>query len=288
MLASKNRIGKKSLEITNSIGSTTFWGDVGGGRGNGSNSIRDYDLKATRPVVSIGLLYVTKSFYAFHGQLSLGHLGGSDKYTTNPVRYNRNLSFRSPFIEFSTQAQVFIGKNQSGNLYRVKNANSRTKRINIKVYAFVGMGFLYFNPQAKYNGHWVNLQPLGTEGQGIAPGSKLYSRFTFVIPAGLGIMTFINKRMKIGIDVGLRKTFTDYLDDVSTTYYDNDVIRAKRGDAAAYLADPNLGLISNATTPNEDGTGAQRGGPKYKDAYAFFQVTASYKIFARRASRAKF
>jgi hypothetical protein len=54
---------------------------------------------------------------------------------------------------------------------------------------------------------------LKTEGQ-----SKAYSQTQFSIPFGGGIRYRINRNFDASLEIGWRKTFTDYLDDVGGKY----------------------------------------------------------------------
>src|SRR5690606_7893182 len=147
------------------------------------------------------------------------------------------------------------------------------KNKSLYLYAYTGAGVLYFNPKANYNGSWVALQPLGTEGQVVADTLKKYSRITATIPMGAGLRVLITKRINIGIEVSFRKVFSDYLDDVSGDYYNNDLIRAVSGDMAADLADP-----SSQQNPEWTIQGEQRGDPTTKDAILFAHFMISYNL----------
>lgn len=113
---------------------------------------------------------------------------------------------------------------------------------------------------AELNGQWHSLRPLGTEGQNIDPTKSPYNPFSVIIPFGFGKNIKLNNGMTLGIDISLRKSFTDYLDDVSTSYFDNNLIRAHSGDIAAQLADRSSG--SSIGQP-----GSIRGNPKNNDNY---------------------
>ena len=118
----------------------------------------------------------------------------------------------------------------------------------------------------KYQDKWYSLRELGTEGQGLKPGTKKYSITSYTIPLNIGYRYMLNRNEMWGLEFCFRKTFTDYLDDVSGSYYDNGAIAEKNGKAAAYLADPNL--IKN---PN----GQRRGNYKRGDNYSFVNITYS-------------
>ncbi len=272
-------------EIIYSAGATNFLGDLGGADRIGTNLLRDLEFRATRPVIGVGLRYKDSPYFALKGTLNMGMLYGNDNLTKEIFRQNRNLNFRSPIIELGGVIEGYFTKEQPGHLYRIKNAKG-IRRNDIQAYGFLGVGVSFFNPKGKDQaGAWVALQPLGTEGQGIDPLKKKYSRFTVVFPMGIGVKYKIDRRWSAGMDIGMRKTLTDYLDDVSGNYFDNNRIRTERGDVAAYLADPSLGNTFPQGAADMDD---QRGDPKDKDAYMFVTFNANYKFYRRKRTRSKF
>ncbi len=283
---------KPRPEFIIGLGASNFLGELGGANQIGTFFVRDLEFKATRPSAQIAIRYKFSNRLAFKGGFYYQLLSGNDKLTKEPFRNNRNLHFRSSVYELSGQMEFFFTKEQQGARYQIKNAKGM-KSYNFQAYGFVGVGGIYFNPQAKYHGAWVNLQPLGTEGQGLPGGPKKYSRVTVVIPYGIGVKEAINKEYSVGLELGIRKTFTDYMDDVSGVYYDNDAIRAANGDMAADLADPSLlnmpeQLGGNSIGGKQSAPGEVRGHSKHKDAYMFLNVTVSYKIPKKRRTRSKF
>jgi hypothetical protein len=146
------------------------------------------------------------------------------------------------------------------------------------MYVFAGIGVFHFNPKGELNKEWYELQPLGTEGQGISPARSKYKRTQLCIPIGFGGRYFFNRRWGMGFEFGIRKTFTDYIDDVSKTYYDNDAISQANGPIAAALADPSL-----VETPSTN-VGSQRGDPSDKDAYMFMIFSIHYKLRTGRTN----
>lgn len=284
---------KPRPEFIIGAGASNFLGELGGANQIGTFFVRDLEFKATRPSAQIAIRYKFNNRFAVKGGFYYQLLNGSDKLTKEPFRNNRNLSFRSNVLEVSGQLEFFITKEQQGSRYKIKNAKG-LKNYDFQAYLFAGVGGFYFNPQAKYRGNWENLQPLGTEGQGLADGpGKKYSRFSVCIPYGIGVKEAITKEFALGLEIGIRKTFTDYIDDVSGVYYDNAALRAARGDMAADLADPSLlnmpaELGGNSIGGIQSGAGQVRGHSNHKDAYMFMNITLSYKIPAKRRTRSKF
>ncbi|MDP1746467.1 MAG: DUF6089 family protein, partial [Bacteroidota bacterium] len=136
-----------------------------------------------------------------------------------------------------------------------------------------------FNPQAQINNNWVDLQPLGTEGQGLPNGAtkRKYKLVDVSIPFGIGVKANLSKNIGISLEWGIRKTFTDYLDDVSKRYYDPAILAAKRGATTAQLSDPSIG-----TDPNFSNVGRQRGNPTTKDWYIFSGIAITVKLKQKR------
>lgn len=100
------------------------------------------------------------------------------------------------------------------------------KKILFSPYVSVGVGVFGFNPKTKYNGQKVELQPLGTEGQGIEGQKPKYSLTEWTVPVGFGIKCYTpNRKFSAGIDLRYNLTFTDYLDDVSGLHADEQLIR---------------------------------------------------------------
>jgi hypothetical protein len=177
----------------------------------------------------------------------------------------RNLSFKSTIFEISNQIELNFMAYAPGNLdYR------------FTPYIFSGISLFYFDPMAKYDGKWYALEPLGTEGQATSafPNSKKYSRTSFAIPFGIGFKYNITYYLTLGLEWGIRKAFTDYLDDVSTTYADPYVLGSENGQLSAVLADRSKAADGEAV----NNTGLQRGNSKTKDWYSFAGITLSVKI----------
>lgn len=194
--------------------------------------------------------------WAFKANILFGNVRGSD-YVTNE-KYERNLSFKSPITEIAAEIEL--------NFFNIYNT-SRSNRFS--PYIFAGIAVFSFNPQANLYGRDYFLQHLGTEGQGLEGEKDFYSLTSVAIPFGIGIKVNIGRHVSLGIEWGLRYTFTDYLDDVGGTYYDNDKLRELRGNIVADLADRSEDI-------HQAGTG--RGNVTTKDLYSFVGGTLTFKI----------
>jgi hypothetical protein len=271
-------------EVGATVGFTAFLGELGGANAIGSDGLRDWNFNENKFAVSIDYQYYLKRNFSLRGNFLFAYLAGDDSNTKEPFRYNRNLSFRAPMFELSGMLQYYIMREEPG-----MRSHFIQSDFSMNIYVFLGAGLMYFNPQAKYDGSWVNLQPLGTEGQGIEGQPNPYSRFTAVIPLGFGLSKKAWTYWMFGLEFSYRKTFTDYIDDVSTVYFNNDKIIAERGEMAAYLADPSHGYYiddnGNQVPLNSTGEGMQRGDPEDKDAFITGAVSVRFFLGGLSKSR---
>ncbi len=266
------------------LGAANFLGELGGKDEIGSDFLNDFEWSQTRPAIQVNYKYRLGKFAYARSQLSFAYVAGSDATTEEIFRRNRNLHFRSTVTELAAMLEVSILDKSRSNMYD-RNISQGTLA-GWSIYGLLGIGVTHFNAKANFNGDWYALRQFGTEGQLQEGGPKKYGLFTAVIPMGLGIRYELNREWTLGLEVAHRITFTDYMDDVSTVYFDNDVISSNQGELAAFFADPSLGyridengqqIPMNSTFP-----GAQRGDPADNDSYMFAHLTAQYKINKRR------
>lgn len=280
---------KYRKEVFFSLGSANFLGDLGGGADAAKHfGPADLDFSQTRTAFGFGGRYKFQRYLNVAGKFNYLILKGDDAKSDNPARKNRNLNFRSNVFELSGRVEIgYQTSRTSGNRYGIKkNYSAASKAFTHNIFGFVGIGVLYFNPKGKTaSGEYVSLRPLHTEGQGLPGGPKQYSRVALCIPVGVMYKLNINKKWTLGFEASFRKTFTDYIDDVGSNYYDAAALRAAYGDQSAQMADPSKGDIYGASLPAADGTAAKRGDNR-KDFYMSFEVTAGY-IFKQKRKAAR-
>ncbi len=175
------------------------------------------------------------------------------------IGYNteRNLHFRSSIIELSAQAEVNFVPFIAGDIDSPYS-----------FYLIGGIGAFRYNPKAYYNGTWYELRGLGTEGQGseLYPDREMYSLYSYSLIFGVGMKFYISQYITAGLEWGMRRTGTDYLDDVSTSYPDP----AALSELASNLSDRSL---NQNNVP-----GMQRGNPYRNDWYSFAGLSITFKI----------
>jgi len=166
-----------------------------------------------RAVGGIALTIPIAKEVTLTGRLMHGSIEGSDELARSYNRLRRNLSFRSPLTELSVTTEVYMSE-----------ILPFIKKWGVDFYVYSGISIFKFNPRTLYEGEWIDLQPLGTEGQGVVEfgGIPKYNLIQVGIPLGLGIEFHLTEKITLGFEVAPRLTFTDYLDDVSSNYVDYD------------------------------------------------------------------
>ena len=268
-------------EITAGLGVTNFLGELGGRDRIGSPFLWDLEFSQTKPALSFGYRYYLAQLFSIRANATYGILAGNDNLTKEPSRQNRNLSFKSDVLEAQLCFEFHPFQEELGHFHDLRGVKGE-KSSRMGLYIFAGVGGFYFNPKTQFDGKWVELQPLGTEGQGLPDGPEPYSLTQICIPMGVGIRKALNKTMVVGLELQYTKTFTDYIDDVSGSYYDKTTLLETRGPLAAYLNDPSLGGIAG-----QSATGQQRGDPTDKDGYIFLKAQFHYKIYKTRDNQNK-
>ncbi|MBL7915129.1 MAG: outer membrane beta-barrel protein [Bacteroidia bacterium] len=274
----KQRWKSYRSELHFGIGPSNFLGELGGADQVGTNYFKDLEFGQTRLAVAAGLRYKLSQMLALNTKLSYGKVSGSDDLTKEFFRNYRNLDFKTNIWEASTNLEIAFIREQVGHRYRLKGVRGQ-RGFEISAYGFIGVGVFYFNPKGSLGSEYVNLQSLGTEGQGISSTRKKYSKVQLAIPLGIGFKYAIDRRWGVGLEYGIRKTFTDYIDDASKTYYDNNEILSFNGAVAAAMADK-----SDQEFPYITAAGQQRGDPRDKDAYMFAIISINYKIRTGRSA----
>jgi hypothetical protein len=272
--------GKKKppyrYEMIGQLGAANFLGDLGGANQIGTNGLKDLEYVLTRPAAGIGMRFKIQQFISFKGNFNWGIVRGDDKLTLEEFRHRRNINFRSPLVELSGQLEFNFIREQKGHIYKIKGVRGMQHK-DRQIYLFAGGGGVFFNPKGKYmDGQWYSLHQFHTEGVN-------YSRVTGLLSIGGGFRVALNRYWGVGFELGMRKTFSDYIDDVSSSYADTTIFNGNP--KALYFANPTDQTTSNYCYPC---IGEQRGDHTDKDAYMFGMFTVGYKVMYRKRSRSKF
>lgn len=253
---------------TTAYGQKVAVGLFGGASNYSGDMTEEYNVffEETRPAVGGVLRYNANPFLTFRLGINSAYISGTDENFAEPERQMRNLSFRSHILEVAAIAEVnVIG-------YDVENQK-------FSPYIFGGVAGFNFRPEALFEAEWVDLQSLGTEGQGTTayPNRDPYSLYQVAIPFGLGAKVSLGSGLTLAAEVGARMTFTDYLDDVSTTYVDRNILIVENGELAYQLSN-RTGELRPDQGNIEFGNDDPRGDPTANDWYIMGGFTFTYTI----------
>ena len=241
--------------------------DLYAGVSNYQGDLQDavFTLKKARPAFGLGATYDLTNHLAVRGSFSIAKVEGNDSDNkAGKGTELRNLNFKSNITEGNIALQYnFLDISVYG----------------FTPYVFAGGAVYHFNPYTVLDssGTKVYLQPLRTEGQGLSayPDRKPYKLTQFAIPFGGGITLGLTENIEVGFELGFRKLFHDYLDDVSTNYADPTILATQISPLSADLAFRGDELPNGITFP---GAGEQRGNPKLKDWYYITGLRFSFLL----------
>ena len=234
--------------------------DLYGGASNYQGDLQDnqFTFNQSHLAGGLGLSYSLTDHFAIRTAFTVLKISADDQFTK--LKKSRNLNFTSQINEFQLGLQYYIFSLEERRF---------------SPYVFASAAVFHFNPYTHDTaGSKFYLEPLSTEGQGFLDGRKKYQLTQFAIPLGGGIKFSLNENFNIGVELGFRKTFTDYLDDVSTVYVDKNLLEANRGAKAVELAFRGGEIKPNPSYP---AAGALRGASP-KDWYYFTALTVSYRF----------
>lgn len=200
--------------------------------------------------------------YAIRLQGLYSALEAYDSDSDDPLQNLRNLGFRTDLFEASALLEI--------NFLKFRGITKDSH--NWTPYIYFGIGYFHINPQGLLDDTWYDLQPLGTEGQGSTLGGEPYALDNFCIPFGAGFKFAFTDKINLGIEWGLRKTYTDYIDDVSGVYADNAALAFETGPLTAVFADRSV--LRNTGT----NTGRARGDSQTNDWYQYTGITVTWLL----------
>ncbi len=253
-----NMAKSQYLEYGLGIGGSVYWGDLNA-PDFGSN-LSNTNLAAQ----AMAKLNFSRHI-AIKGNLLYGKLSGNDANSFLEWQKQRNLNFESTLIELAILGEFHV----FGYNFGEENP--------ISPYITAGIGAFYFNPTTSFEGIKYELQPLGTEGQGLPGFRSKYNRISLAIPFGAGVKFKVNDRVNFSVDILARRTFTDYIDDVSTNYVAYDELAAGNGIIAASLGN-RIAEFLGQDEPVIIETGTQRGGADVADYYFTGMLTLTFKL----------
>jgi hypothetical protein len=248
------------LEYGPSIGFSTYQGDI--------NPFRNrLSVQGANLMVGFNAGIIVNDFYGFKFTYLNTTLASNDKLSFDAWRLSRNLSFRTKIHEFSLTNEV-----------QLLDLLKMFRKYNLKPYFVFGVGIFKFNPKVNYHGKWYDLQPLGTEGQGL-PGNdqQKYDLTEISFPVGFGVRYEFNNNFSMALSLEQRITFTDYIDDVSTNYPDLNQLKEVRGQLAALLSYRG-GEVPGGTQDLSQISNMGRGNPNENDWFFITNISFLWRL----------
>jgi hypothetical protein len=200
---------------------------------------------ANHPALGAFFRYSTNYRYAFRLGFNYGSISGNDAASGEPDQIERNINFRSKIYEAYSIAEFNFVE------YRIGH-----DRFRFTFFIFAGLGGYMFDPASNAGMGYQPVRSLQTEG-------KKYPKYQLAVPFGVGIKWTLTDKIGMGLEWGPRRTFTDYLDDVSGTYPEHVT---------------NGGGFTDRTTNGSAKPGGMRGNPRTRDWYFFYGLSLSIKL----------
>jgi len=232
------------------IGISNYGGDL---------QSKAFTFHQSKTAVALGGSYEISDKFFIRSEYTLTKLGADDALSNDFARVRRNLNFKTVLQELNLVAEYDILNNYEHQLVP---------------YVFAGLGVFRYSPYT-YDTFSVKhfLIDQHTEGQNLAkyPDRTEYKKTQMNIPLGVGVKLALSDNIRVAVEYGFRKLFTDYLDDVSTSYPDLSLL-TPLGASLSYRGDE-----LKPPVPFR-GEGAQRGNPNVKDNYYFLMFRISYRL----------
>jgi hypothetical protein len=260
--------------------------DMGGHKGIGKKFLKDLNMGKTSISGGVFFNVAYKNAVALRLEGTFGQISGNDNVLTGVTdiakeRFNRNLNFRSNITDVNLMLEIHP-------MYIFVDWPAKeTTPPRTSPYLLAGIGYFTFNPQTKVVGsdRWIDLQPLHTEGQGfVETNIPNYSLQQLNIPIGAGVKYELSPLVNLRGEVVYRKTFTDYLDDLSGDYADRSWFRNPANGLTTQQADL-AEILSDRQIDRKTFAGGKRGTPKNNDGFFTINLKISVIIGRERIRR---
>ncbi len=234
-------------------GFSNYYGDLSAGSRLGTN------LGHFHPSFGGFYKYNFSSHFSLRNQVAYMKISGNSAGVSG--RGFQNLTFQSEIYEFAPLIE-----------FNFHPFGTNLRDGMVTPYVLTGPSIFYFNP-TRIENEDIHLRNLNTEAR-----RKPYSLVQPSIPLGFGVKTMTPPQrgkgsLIVGLEIVWRKTFTDYLDDVSTSYGDFNTMKENQG-----LASAENGQAQVLNGGKQVSAGTMRGDTHLKDWYYFVGLSLSYRF----------
>ena len=237
---------QKGYEIGGWIGALNYFGDM-----NTSFNLKDPGIAG-----GINFRFIFNDRISLKSSFNYGNIKANDENSNNSFEKQRNLNFKSILIDLTNQIEFNF----------VPYVHGTTDFFT--PYVAVGVDIFYYDPKASYNDKWYSLRELGTEGQNLG---EEYFQYSAGLVTGGGFKWDITNKLSMNFEITYRFVATDFLDDVSVSYPNEEELRSLRGDIAVILSDRS-GIEGFAIQ------GKQRGNSRDKDKFSFTGISLELQV----------
>ncbi|ANQ50174.2 hypothetical protein MY04_2806 [Flammeovirga sp. MY04] len=286
-VSAQNKVNKNFAPSTDKHWALTIFGGWGNYFGDLTPSRSPFSTQWNMKGGSFGTALEKRLTHRFsvRAEASWTRINGDDAQTAEigSFEYNRNLHFRNDLFQLSGLVQIDI----------LPHTGHFSQRRLVSPYVVTGATLLFHTPEGmttmQYGNTWVDLRPLGTEGQGKQNTRPLYGTSALAIPFGIGANFKINERLDLGVEWMARFTSTDYLDDVSRSYVGD--VHFGNNQVAAAMADRSRESIAVLTgqprvVPDQRfSPGDKRGSNNTNDGYSTVSFRLKYILSKNKAPK---
>jgi hypothetical protein len=181
-------IGIAVAAISVSSGQITQRSEVGFGLGTFNYTgdlVRSYNFAYSQPAVTVFYRANISKVISFRAAFTAGKLSADD--ATNPI---------DPFaVQRNASFDIFLSEVSGTYEYHFLNWRDDIRRLRFTPYVFAGLAL--FNMS------------------GVTDKAAQFSTIQLAVPFGGGIKYVVNPKYYVALEFGIRKTFFDYLDNVS-------------------------------------------------------------------------
>ena len=294
--------GQYRWDVGIAAGTGHYLGDIGGEELTRRDLIFDLHVDQTKFSSHLFARYRFNNIISVKGSFGTVFMEDTDGATINKDRVARNAHFRNRIYEGSVRVQGIVWARPNMLPYQFR------RNVSGELYGIAGLSYFKHNPQARitqeaaeyqysaglintnpadfdYN-LWYDLRDYQTEG-------TAYAKSSVAIPMGVGAAFTLNKNWRLSLEMVWSLTFTDYIDDVSTTYADPETL----DDIGRVLSSPtHLELINTLGISDpesyiqnhqySESFNSPRGNPGRNDAFGTLQVSIS-RIIKSQSSFSK-
>lgn len=242
--------GQTDWEVGASIGWSWYNGEI--------NQTQMFGRDYMHRMYGINLRRNLNQRWALRFEGNYSEVSGNDEISDNTFQRFRNLNFQSKIYEGAAMIE-----------FNFLEFDALVKKYRFSPYSFIGLSMFSFNPETTVEGNVYQLRDLQTEGVD-------YAKMSIGIPFGLGFKLALSNRIILSTDWGMRKTFTDYIDDVSDMYPEQGELSG----LAENLSDRSL----QQSGPDGSNWGTQRGSVRTKDWFSIVKLTLAVRLGPKKGS----